>query len=140
MVFFAYLLVSVLLASASLATPVPKQPIFPPVPVTPKGLLCRLPIPIVQQFLCPRDGTSNPTVNTPLGVAHGVADEDNVMRFAVRYGQAARWQPSTMATSWQFPCVNHNKRLGRLAFLGAKFFPQQWQHQCIAASPGLSSR
>lgn len=111
MVYFGTLLSSLLLATTFAAaapaghggTPFN----FPPVPVTAKGLLCRLPIPIIQKFLCPKDGTSNPNVKTPLGTAQGVADENNAMRFAVRYGQAARWQPSSVVTSWQFPCVYH---------------------------------
>ena len=110
MISFGSLLSALLLASAVVASPinlsVHKDPFFPPVPVTAKGLLCSIPIPIIQKFLCPRDGTSSPAVHTPLGTAQGVADENSAMRFAVRYGQAARWQSSSVVTSWQFPCVN----------------------------------
>lgn len=109
MVAFGTLWPFLLLAFVATASPVShRNPFFPPVPVTAKGLLCRLPIPIVQQFLCPSSGASNPNVRTPLGTAQGVADENNAMRFAVRYGQAARWQPSSVVTSWQFPNGNTN--------------------------------
>ncbi|EKM55684.1 uncharacterized protein PHACADRAFT_184465 [Phanerochaete carnosa HHB-10118-sp] len=115
MVFFGSLLSALSLASAVVASPVNTSlhtdPFFPPVPVTAKGLFCSLPIPIVQQLLCPRQGSSNPTVKTPLGTAQGIADADNAARFAVRYGQAARWQPSTVVSSWQFPYVNYHKGL-----------------------------
>lgn len=115
MVSFGSLLSTLLLVSAIVASPVNislhSDPFFPPVPVTAKGLLCSLPIPIVQQFLCPREGSSNPTVKTPLGNAQGTADANNAARFAVRYGQAARWQPSTVVSSWQFPYVNQHSNL-----------------------------
>lgn len=113
MVSFGSLLSTLLLASATVASPVNvslhKDPFFPPVPVTAKGLLCSLPI--IQQFLCPRGGSSSPTVKTPLGNAQGVADSNNAVRFAVRYGQAARWQPSTVVSAWQFPYVNQHSDL-----------------------------
>lgn len=102
------LLLSLLLAVSVLGFPVshpaprPHFP-FPPIPITPKGLLCGLPIPVVQKLLCPRQGSGDdPTVNTPLGTAHGVTDA-GATRFPVKYGSAARWQPSSVVTSWQLP-------------------------------------
>ena len=108
MVFFGSILFSLALAVAAVASPVSlhKDPFFPPIPVTAEGLLCRLPIPIVQEILCPREGSSNPTVKTAIGTATGVADGSNAIRYAVRYGQAARWQPSSVVTQWQFPYVS----------------------------------
>ncbi|KAI0685484.1 Alpha/Beta hydrolase protein [Cytidiella melzeri] len=107
MVAFVAILFSLLLASTSSALPTAKHdnPFsgFPPIPVTAKGLLCGLPIPIVQKLLCPRTGSSNPTVSTPLGTAQGAVGTANVARFAVRYGQAARWHDSTVVTSWELP-------------------------------------
>ena len=105
MINLAALVLSLLLASTSLAAPA-RHDSWPPIPVTAKGLLCRLPIPVVQRVLCPRQGDSDPTVNTPIGAAHGVVGDNNVARYAVRYGQAARWQPSSAVTSWQFPYVS----------------------------------
>jgi len=107
MIALVALLFSLLLASNSLAVPVKHETsFFPPVPITAKGLLCRLPIPVVQNLLCPRQGTTNPTVSTPLGSAHGVVGTANVVRYAVRYGQAARWEDSSVVTSWQLPAGN----------------------------------
>lgn len=105
MIAFVAILFSLLLTTSS-ALPTTRNhrdPFFPPIPVTAKGLLCRLPIPIVQKVLCPRQGSSNPTVNTPLGTAHGAVGTANVARYTVRYGQAARWQDSAVVTSWQLP-------------------------------------
>ena len=43
--------------------------------------------------------------STPLGLARGVADPDGALRFAVKYGIAARWQPSSVVTVWSLPYV-----------------------------------
>lgn len=98
------MLLSLLLAATTLGSPVRQRPPFPPIPVVAQGLLCKLPIPIIQKILCPKgsSGDSDPAVNTPLGTAHGIQD-GNAVRFAVRYGAAARWQPSSVVTSWQLP-------------------------------------
>ncbi|KJA27151.1 hypothetical protein HYPSUDRAFT_35727 [Hypholoma sublateritium FD-334 SS-4] len=48
-------------------------------------------------------GSSSVTRVTPLGIAVGVLDPDGAYRFPVKYGSAARWQPSTVATSWGLP-------------------------------------
>ena len=97
------LLLSLLLAASTLGSPVRQRPPFPPIPVTPQGLLCTLPIPIIQKLLCPRQGSgTDPVINTPLGSAHGV-DDGSAIRFSVKYGEATRWQPSSVVTSWQLP-------------------------------------
>ncbi|KAJ3556644.1 hypothetical protein NM688_g1915 [Phlebia brevispora] len=103
---FASLLLSLLLAVTASCVPVRPHVPFPPIPITPKGLLCGLPIPIVQKLLCPRQGSTDPVVNTPLGTAHGVTGAENANRFAVKYATAARWQPSSIATSWELPNNN----------------------------------
>ncbi|KIP04759.1 hypothetical protein PHLGIDRAFT_129302 [Phlebiopsis gigantea 11061_1 CR5-6] len=110
MVFFGSILFSLTLAAAAAASPVTlhRDPFFPPVPVTAEGLLCRLPIPAVREILCPRQGSSSPTVKTSIGTATGVADGSSAVRYAVRYGQASRWQPSSVVTQWQFPAGNVN--------------------------------
>lgn len=94
-----------LLLGSTLASPVPspstngiKLP-FPP--ITPKGLLCQ--IPIVKDFLCPRQSSSGTSVKTPLGTAQGTADTSNANRFVVKYASANRWQASVMTTNWTLP-------------------------------------
>ncbi len=72
-------------------------------PVSHKGLLCNLPIPVIQQLLCPRQSTPSLNVATPLGTAHGGADGSSVVRFAVKYANAGRWQQSSVVTTWQLP-------------------------------------
>ncbi|EIW84838.1 alpha beta-hydrolase [Coniophora puteana RWD-64-598 SS2] len=42
-------------------------------------------------------------VQTALGTAQGVVDVSGVNRFAVRYASADRWQPSTIAATWELP-------------------------------------
>ncbi|OBZ69107.1 Para-nitrobenzyl esterase [Grifola frondosa] len=75
----------------------------PPVPPTvPKGLLCSMPYWILKG-LCPRQGSSTLTVDTPLGTAHGTSDGSDAVRFAVKYGSANRWQPSAVVSTWQLP-------------------------------------
>lgn len=66
-----------------------------------RGLLCR--VPVVNKILCPRQGPSGQSVDTPLGRAGGTWDPSGAMKFTVRYGSAARWGPSSVATAWQFP-------------------------------------
>ncbi|KAF8844425.1 alpha beta-hydrolase [Paxillus ammoniavirescens] len=43
------------------------------------------------------------SISTPLGTAQGVGDTAAVNRFAVKYASAQRWQPSTVATTWELP-------------------------------------
>lgn len=68
-----------------------------------KGLLCNLPIPVIQQLLCPRQGSLSLNIVTPLGIAQGAADGSNAVRFAVKYANANRWQQSSVASIWQLP-------------------------------------
>ena len=100
------LFVSLLLAATTFGAPVSRVS-FPPIPSTSRGLLCGLPLPpLIKKLLCPPTNSgSDVVVNTPLGAAHGVVDT-NAVRFAVKYGSAARWQPSSVVTSWQLPCVS----------------------------------
>lgn len=66
-----------------------------------RGLLCR--VPVIDKFLCFRRGSSGQSVDTPLGKAKGSLDTSGATRFPVKYGSAARWGPSSMATTWQLP-------------------------------------
>ncbi|KAJ7463707.1 alpha beta-hydrolase [Mycena latifolia] len=43
------------------------------------------------------------SVSTPLGPAQGTLDVDGANRFAVRYANATRWQPSTIVPEWALP-------------------------------------
>jgi hypothetical protein len=59
--------------------------------------------------LSPRSTSAQSNVKivvTPLGVARGVADENGVTRYTVRYAEAQRWTASHVATSWQLPLVD----------------------------------
>ncbi|KAH8099565.1 Alpha/Beta hydrolase protein [Cristinia sonorae] len=104
-------LLKFVLSALVLCTPVLASPLshrdgdlvaFPP--FVHRGILCDLPIPIVQKFLCPRQGTPSLTVNTPLGTAHGAADASDVaIRYSVKYANAQRWQESSVVTSWSLP-------------------------------------
>lgn len=101
---FASLLLSLVFAVTALGIPVRRPDPFPAIPITAKGLLCGLPIPIVQKLLCPRQSsTSDPIIDTPLGQAHGVTGAGGANRFAVKYATSARWQESAVATAWELP-------------------------------------
>ncbi|THH28826.1 hypothetical protein EUX98_g5362 [Antrodiella citrinella] len=107
MALLSFILTSLLLSTFSLATPTPPAHRdgglvgFPP--YNHHGILCGLPIPIVQKLLCPRQGSPSLAVNTPLGTAHGAADGTTAIRFAVKYADVQRWQESTVATNWTLP-------------------------------------
>ncbi|KIJ69164.1 hypothetical protein HYDPIDRAFT_172623 [Hydnomerulius pinastri MD-312] len=101
------LLSSLLLASPAIASPVPSTnpdsrlsfPIFDQAWVK----YCHF-FPYAPKFLCPRQGnTGGLSISTPLGSAQGVLDTAAVSRFAVKYASAERWQPSTLATTWELP-------------------------------------
>ncbi|KZT26637.1 alpha/beta-hydrolase [Neolentinus lepideus HHB14362 ss-1] len=100
------LLAGFLLLGSTLASPVPSTNgiSFPPLPfppITPTGLLCQLPI--VKNFVCPRQTSSGLSVSTPIGTAQGTVDTSGVNRFVVRYATADRWQASAIATTWALP-------------------------------------
>jgi hypothetical protein len=82
------------------ASPVPGMPITTPVPVGGTRILCN--IPILQSYLCPRQGAPR-NVNTPYGTAKGAATVNGVTRYVVKYASASRWQPSTASTTWIMP-------------------------------------
>ncbi|KAI0748574.1 alpha/beta-hydrolase [Daedaleopsis nitida] len=68
-----------------------------------KTELCKL-SPRLFGALCPRQTTTGTTsVDTPIGTAHGTADDAGATRFAVRYASAQRWQPAIPAQSWELP-------------------------------------
>ena len=123
MSFFKVLLASIILiVTPTLATPLFHRDgdlvSFPP--FVHRGILCDLPIPIVQKILCPRQGTPSLTVNTPIGTAHGAADGSNAIRFAAKYANAQRWQDSSVVSTWTLPCVFPNLiRIFRLHFRSA---------------------
>ncbi|CAL1705646.1 unnamed protein product [Somion occarium] len=109
MLFFVSTVLASLLLIPSYALPTGShgdhRPGFPRLPpVFHGGILCGLPIPVVQRFLCPRqDGGSPLTVSTPFGNAHGASDDSGTTRFAVKYANHNRWQASTVVTSWLLP-------------------------------------
>ncbi|CDO73592.1 hypothetical protein BN946_scf185014.g62 [Trametes cinnabarina] len=99
MVGFQSLVIPLLLASWATAHPVPIN--FPPYRW--KSELCKL-SPLLAKILCPRDSTSSTTtISTPIGTAHGTADDAGAARFAVKYASVTRWQPPTLATKWELP-------------------------------------
>lgn len=60
--------------------------------------------PIIGHLLCPPNGfLANITIPTPIGQARGFAGNPRVVRFAVKYANAGRWQASTVATAWELP-------------------------------------
>ncbi|KAI0934568.1 hypothetical protein AcV5_006369 [Taiwanofungus camphoratus] len=106
MVALVSLVFSLLVVSSTWALPLASratQPILKFPPITSKGIFCFIPIPMIQNALCPRQTSNSLTVSTPLGTAQGASDNSNAARFAVRYGTAARWQMSTVVTSWDLP-------------------------------------
>ncbi|CCM03627.1 uncharacterized protein FIBRA_05771 [Fibroporia radiculosa] len=111
---FILLVLSLLVASPSWALPLDSHNSVPQLkfpPVVPGNLFCSVDIPIISQWLCPRDSSSSSSassststsVSTPLGTAEGVSDISGVIRFPVRYGTADRWQSSSVVTSWDLP-------------------------------------
>ncbi|KAF9227728.1 alpha/beta-hydrolase [Gyrodon lividus] len=109
MVVLYALLSSLLLASPVVAWPVPSvdlaKPLSQATPAFRRGWVnyCHF-SPYTPEFLCPRRGsTVGLSVSTPFGTAHGVVDTVAVNRFAIKYASAERWQPSTVATTWEFP-------------------------------------
>lgn len=96
---FQSLVCALLLASWAAAAPV--HVTMPP--YSWKTELCKL-APIIQKALCPRQSSGNTnSVDTPIGTAHGTSDDSGATRFAVKYAAASRWQPSTLATTWELP-------------------------------------
>ena len=70
--------------------------------LNPLRILCAfIPLPLK---LCPVQGSRIDRI-TPLGTAPGVSDPLGALRFAVRYGKAPRWQPSSVVTAWELPYV-----------------------------------
>lgn len=104
MIAFIHLVLSLLLVSTSttLASPVPSKSLrLRLLPLNKRGLLCQ--IPVINKILCAQKGTSAISINTPIGAAKGVVDPAGAVRFAVKYGSAARWGTSSVATTWQLP-------------------------------------
>ena len=85
----------------SWATALPMHVTMPP--YNWKTEICKL-SPKIAKALCPRQtaGGTN-SVKTPIGTAQGASDDAGATRFAVKYASASRWQPSTVATTWELP-------------------------------------
>lgn len=100
--FVSYIIALLLVTSAPVsASPLPSK--LGPIQISGislKGLLCDIPI---VNLLCPTKGVAVPSVTTTIGKALGVADSLGSLRFPVKYGSAARWQASSMATTWALP-------------------------------------
>lgn len=91
------LLVSTSVLASPAPSGIPRSPAFDPA-----DLVCK--IPIVNKILCLRQGgTTGPSIKTSMGTATGVVDPSGALRFAVRYGSALRWKPSTVVAEWQLP-------------------------------------
>jgi hypothetical protein len=98
----SFVLALFLLSVSVLASPLPSE--FGPLKLPTfrhRGLLCH--VPVIDKFLCPCQGPSVPSIDTPLGRANGILDPSGAMRFPVKYASAPRWGPSSMATTWQLP-------------------------------------
>lgn len=129
-----------LLATAALLLPavvaLPTQPsgsgIVPPLG-DPKRILCQLPI--LKKFLCPSATNVVVSKTTVLGSAPGVMDSDGALRFSVKYASAARWQPSTVVTSWNLPCVVQYVFPSPTCLLSL----QKWIHERVCYAPPLRS-
>ena len=109
MVALTAVLVTLLLVSSTVTSPVPSQTFsvgdrLPFPPFDPRGLLCHLPI--IKKALCPRQAPSGPSVKTPIGIALGTTLSSGAARFAVKYGSAQSWQLSSVASDWELPCAS----------------------------------
>ncbi|KAF7980182.1 hypothetical protein HWV62_39666 [Athelia sp. TMB] len=101
------LLSLLVIATSALGSPIPSEYGGLKISgVSLKGLICD--IPFIDKLLCPPKGPSGPSVTTSLGVAAGVNDINGALRFPVRYGSAARWKASSMATTWALPNGSKN--------------------------------
>ncbi|ETW86173.1 Carboxylesterase [Heterobasidion irregulare TC 32-1] len=106
MVALTAVLVTLLLVSSTVTSPVPSQTFsvgdrLPFPPFDPRGLLCHLPI--IKKALCPRQAPSGLSVKTPIGIALGTTLSSGAARFSVKYGSAQRWQLSSVASDWELP-------------------------------------
>ncbi len=45
-------------------------------------------------------------VETPIGIARGTNPTNGILRFAVRYASARRWQNAEVARVWELPYVS----------------------------------
>ncbi|KAF9527033.1 Alpha/Beta hydrolase protein [Crepidotus variabilis] len=94
---------------SALLTPTLSAPAGISIPhVDPSKILCRLPILQNIWITCPSNGKAALNRQTSLGTANGVEDPNGAYRFAVRYGNAARFQPSSVVTSWDLPNGSNN--------------------------------
>lgn len=101
MVAFTFLVYLGFLVAPGLAAPTAQALRIPH--IDPGNILCQLPI--IKKFLCPRQGQNALTRQTVLGTAHGTQDPDGAYRFVVKYANSERWQPSTVVSAWNLPCV-----------------------------------
>ncbi|PCH37718.1 alpha/beta-hydrolase [Wolfiporia cocos MD-104 SS10] len=140
MVAFRSLVVSLLVAAPTWALPLVSRSKIPELkfpPVVSGNVFCNVPIPIIQAVLCPRDtsassASTTTSVSTPLGTAEGAADTSGVTRFAVRYGSADRWQPSSVVTAWEFPAGASNASGLPLACPQSDMDSSQYSEDCLA--------
>lgn len=99
MVAFTFIASFLLLAVSSLAAPMAQSLRIPH--IDPEKILCQLPI--IERYLCPRDGQDDLSRQTILGVARGTQDPSGTYRFTVKYANSERWKPSTVVSSWNLP-------------------------------------
>lgn len=96
-----------LLGSLSRASPVSPTVLKSLPSIVFKSWFCHLVHSTLVYELCLQEGSTGTSVNTPLGVAQGVVDVSGVNKFVVKYASAERWSPSSVATAWELPYVNH---------------------------------
>ncbi|KAI0053905.1 alpha/beta-hydrolase [Auriscalpium vulgare] len=93
-------------------------------------LFCLLPF--VPRALCPRQSTSTATVTTPIGTAHGTVTSGGASRFAVKYANVARWQESSVASTWQLPNGASDPAALPLACAQTDLDDSQFSEDCLS--------
>ncbi|KZT69793.1 alpha/beta-hydrolase, partial [Daedalea quercina L-15889] len=75
---------------------------------------------------------SSTSVSTPIGTAEGAVDTSGVVRFAVKYGTADRWQASTVATTWELPTGASNASGLPLACPQSDLDASEYTEDCLS--------
>ncbi|KAJ3515728.1 hypothetical protein NLJ89_g1571 [Agrocybe chaxingu] len=98
--------------------------------VDPTKFLCQLPI--LKKWVCPLKGTAALNRHTPCGTASGIQDPQGAYRFVVKYGNAARWAPSTVASTWTLPNGFTNTSALPLACPQPGLDPSKYSEDCLS--------
>ncbi|KAF8163428.1 Alpha/Beta hydrolase protein [Crassisporium funariophilum] len=127
MVLLTFVAVASLLIPVSFAAP-PRPVIVPH--GDPRSILCQLNI--FKKFLCPPTGTSALNRATSMGTAQGTDDPNGSYRFPVKYASAARWQPSTVVSTWGLPNGSTNVTTLPLACPQPGVDPAAYTEDCLS--------